>query len=64
MPNGRLGGRFNFENMFVERPAGGAVEVLVGGFDFGEDQESLRLLTEHLLATIGTLTLMLAQSGV
>jgi hypothetical protein len=36
----------------------------VGAFDLGGDQESLRLLTEHLLATIGTLILMLAQGGV
>jgi len=36
----------------------------VGAFDIGGDQESLLLLTEHLLATIGTRTLMLAQSGV
>ena len=36
----------------------------VGAFDIGEDQESLRLLTEHLLVTIGTRTLMLAQGGV
>jgi len=35
----------------------------VGAFDLGGDQESLRVLTEHLLATIGTLTLMLAQGG-
>ena len=33
VPNGRPGGRFNFENMFVERPAGGAIEVLTGGFE-------------------------------
>ncbi len=33
VPNGRLGGRFDFENMFVERPAGGAVEILAGGFE-------------------------------
>jgi hypothetical protein len=36
----------------------------VGAFDLGGDQESLRLRTEHLLATIGTRTLMLAQGGV
>jgi len=36
----------------------------VGAFDLGGDQESLRLLTEHLLATIGTRTLMLAQGDV
>ncbi len=33
VPNGRPGGRFDFENMFVERPAGGAIEVLAGGFE-------------------------------
>ena len=33
MPNGHPGGRFNFENMFVERPARGAIEVLAGGFE-------------------------------
>ena len=33
----------------------------VGTFDFEGEQESLRVLTEHLLATIGTLALMLAQ---
>ena len=33
VPNGRPGGRFNFENMFVERPAGGTIEVLAGGFE-------------------------------
>jgi hypothetical protein len=36
----------------------------VGAFDLGGDQESLRLLTEHLLATIRTRTLMLAKGGV
>jgi hypothetical protein len=36
----------------------------VGAFDLGGDQESLRLLTEHLLATIETWALMLAQGGV
>jgi hypothetical protein len=36
----------------------------VGAFDLGGDQESLRVLTEHLLAAIETLTLLLAQGGV
>jgi hypothetical protein len=35
----------------------------VGAFDIGEDQESLRLFTEHLLAIIGMWTLMLTQGG-
>jgi hypothetical protein len=36
----------------------------VGVFDFEGDQESLRLLTEHLLSTIGTWALLLAQGAV
>jgi hypothetical protein len=36
----------------------------VGAFALGGDQKSFRLLTEHLLATIGTRPLMLAQGGV
>jgi hypothetical protein len=38
--------------------------MIVDAFDLGGDQESLRLLTEHLLATIGTWALMLDQGGV
>jgi hypothetical protein len=37
--------------------------MIVGAFDLGGDQEWLRLLTEHLLMTIGMWALMMAQGG-